>query len=358
MHFDYTVALSTMTKISIHLSDQIRAFRRKGKSTEDISKILLDLGITVTDSAIRKHYRQMPVLRRTRKPRKMNSKTIQAIYSLIDEDDERSAKEIRNLLASRNNINIALITVRRQLKKLGWIYKNKARFDPMKKRMVPKKAAIIDGGPARYHSAQLMKLHMEQIQTLKTDIESLKADQQKEKHSLRAEIRATADALVQSQVALTECQAALVESQTENGSLKRAREEMMESQSMPIHVSSGTPPPTGSSSVHPDISIPRLTPERNELLTEHSMGRPDRYALLLFQECVSKERYHEWAQNTNWDGSRGKFGLPVNLRVFIMKNVSQMFLSLSDATRKSIKDRLNEYLRKPRKSGYGMACFP
>ncbi|XP_042165594.1 uncharacterized protein LOC112228217 isoform X3 [Oncorhynchus tshawytscha] len=304
MHFDYTVALSTMTKISIHLSDQIRAFRRKGKSTEDISKILLDLGITVTDSAIRKHYRQMPVLRRTRKPRKMNS------------------------------------------------------FDPMKKRMAPKKAAMIDGGPAQYHSAQLMKLHMEQIQTLKTDIESLKVDQQKETYSLRAEIRATADALVQSQVALTECQAALVESQTENGSLKRAKEEMMESQFMPIHVSSGTPLPTGSSSVHPDISIPPLTPERNELLTEHSMGRPDRYAVVLFQECVTKERYREWAQNTNWDGSRGKFGLPVNLRVFIMKNVSQMFLSLSDATRKSIKDRVNEYLRKPRKSGYGMARFP
>ena len=100
---------------------------------------------------------------------------------------------------------------------------------------------MIDGGPAQYHSAQLIKLHMEQIQTLKTDIESLKVDQQKEKHSLRAEIRATADALVQSQVALTECQAALVESQTENGSLKRAREELMESQFMPIHVSSGPP---------------------------------------------------------------------------------------------------------------------
>jgi hypothetical protein len=36
------------------------------------SKILLDLGITVKDSAIRKHYSQMLVLRRTEKPRKMN----------------------------------------------------------------------------------------------------------------------------------------------------------------------------------------------------------------------------------------------------------------------------------------------
>jgi hypothetical protein len=50
-----------MTRISIHLSEQIRAFRRNEKSTGDISKILVDLGSLVTDSALRKHYNQMPV---------------------------------------------------------------------------------------------------------------------------------------------------------------------------------------------------------------------------------------------------------------------------------------------------------
>ena len=44
-------------------------------------------------------------------------------------------------------------------------------------------ATVIDGGSGRYHSAHLMKV--DQIQTLKTEIESLKADQQKEKHYLR-----------------------------------------------------------------------------------------------------------------------------------------------------------------------------
>jgi phenolic acid decarboxylase len=40
----------------------------------------------------------------------------------MDEDNERSAKAFLNLLASWNNINIALITVRRHLKKLEWTY--------------------------------------------------------------------------------------------------------------------------------------------------------------------------------------------------------------------------------------------
>ncbi|XP_045079238.1 uncharacterized protein LOC121550324 isoform X1 [Coregonus clupeaformis] len=108
------------------------------------------------------------------------------------------------------------------------------------------------------------------------------------------------------------------------------------------------------SKVHPDISIPRLTPEYDELLTNRSGGRPDRYAVLLFRACVTEERYREWEQNTNWDGSRGKFGLPVNLRMFIRTTVSQKFPSMSDATRKNIKDRVNEYLRSPRKSGHGL----
>ncbi|XP_055792988.1 Fc receptor-like protein 5 [Salvelinus fontinalis] len=76
---------------------------------------------------------------------------------------------------------------------------------------------------------------MDQIQTFKTEIESLKTDQQKEKHYLRAEIRATADALVQSQAALAESHSSLAESQAENDALKRAWNKM-ESQSMP-----GTP---------------------------------------------------------------------------------------------------------------------
>ena len=80
----------------------------------------------------------------------------------------------------------------------------------------------------------------------------MKADQQKEKHYLRAEKLATADALVQSQAvlaeshtSLAESQAALAESQVENDTFKRARNEM-EFQSMPgTSVRSGTPPLTG-----------------------------------------------------------------------------------------------------------------
>jgi hypothetical protein len=52
----------------------------------------------------------------------ISCETVQAIDSLMVEDDERSGKAIWNLLASPHNINITPITVRRQLKKLEWTY--------------------------------------------------------------------------------------------------------------------------------------------------------------------------------------------------------------------------------------------
>ncbi|XP_031691783.1 uncharacterized protein LOC109876116 isoform X2 [Oncorhynchus kisutch] len=190
-----------------------------------------------------------------------------------------------------------------------------------------KKLPLIDGGSGRYHSAHLMKVHMDQIQTLKTEIESLKADQQKDKHYLRAEIRGTADALVQSQAVLAEChssltesQAALAESQAENDALKRARKEM-ESQSIPgTPVSSGTPPPTGTVNICGnicDISIFLLTTELDQLLTRHSEGCPDRYAVLLFQRCLTEERYHEWTQNTNCKCGSGCSSLKLSPEVSV-----------------------------------------
>jgi hypothetical protein len=171
---------------------------------------------------------------------------------------------------------------------------------------------------------------------------------------LRAEIRATADALVQSQ-------AVFVESQVENDVLKRASNEMESQSILGTPVSSGTLPPTSRvnicggfvrSSVHPDISIPLLTTELDELLTRHSKGRPDRYAVLLFQGCVPEEIPRAGTEyKLGW--IQGKCGLPVNLQVFLINTVSRKFLSMTDATRKSIKDRVNEYLSSPRKSGHG-----
>ncbi|CAM4572596.1 unnamed protein product [Leuciscus chuanchicus] len=46
-----------------------------------------------------------------------------------------------------------------------------------------------------------------------------------------------------------------------------------------------------------------------------SRGRPDRYGCLLFRAVVPQQLYEEWASTTNWDGSRGKRGLPVNHQV-------------------------------------------
>ncbi|XP_058609108.1 zinc finger MYM-type protein 4 isoform X2 [Onychostoma macrolepis] len=99
---------------------------------------------------------------------------------------------------------------------------------------------------------------------------------------------------------------------------------------------------------HPDLEIRPPSKKQLELLFTQSQRRPDRYGCLLFRAVLPQKKYKEWASKTNWDGARGKFALPVNLRHFIIKTVSQRFPCITDSDRKRIKDRVNEFLRSPR----------
>lgn len=99
---------------------------------------------------------------------------------------------------------------------------------------------------------------------------------------------------------------------------------------------------------HPDLEIRPPSKKQLELLFTQSQRRPDKYGCLLFRAVLPQKKYKEWASNTNWDGARGKFALPVNLRHFIIKAVSQRFPCITNSDRKRIKDRVNEFLRSPR----------
>ncbi|XP_018953670.2 uncharacterized protein LOC109083330 [Cyprinus carpio] len=108
--------------------------------------------------------------------------------------------------------------------------------------------------------------------------------------------------------------------------------------------------PTPPGSCHPDLQFSPPTLEHTDIMMIQSRGRPDRYGCLLFRAVVPEQRYAEWATTTNWDGSRGKFALPMNIRQFVTSTVSQRFPHMSSADSKRIKDRVNEFLRSPRNS--------
>ncbi|KAM9469001.1 uncharacterized protein Hap1MRO34_013535 [Clarias gariepinus] len=99
---------------------------------------------------------------------------------------------------------------------------------------------------------------------------------------------------------------------------------------------------------HPDLPFTPPTAELLDSLVIQSGGRPDRLGCLLFRTVVTQDVYENWTFTTNWDGSRGKRGLPVNLRQFLMVTVAQKFPFLTSSDRKRVKDRVNEFLRSPR----------
>ncbi|XP_039621275.1 uncharacterized protein LOC120536830 isoform X2 [Polypterus senegalus] len=133
---------------------------------------------------------------------------------------------------------------------------------------------------------------------------------------------------------------------------KELQQEAAPQQDPSPNVNDVTPAPLSYSGIPenatlPDIELRDVPAEVDLCLFRISETRPDRYALLLFQRLITDERYRDWAMRVNWGGFRGKWGLPNNLKKFILDRVSQKFHVLRVADRRNVKNRINEYLRKP-----------
>lgn len=107
---------------------------------------------------------------------------------------------------------------------------------------------------------------------------------------------------------------------------------------------------------HPDIEICKVTQEDHLMLLRMSQERPDRYGCLLFRFVTPEEKYRAWCITTNWDGSRGKWELPRNLKVFLVHTLRQRFSQVLARDEKMMVDRINEVLRTPCQFAMGLIC--
>ncbi|XP_067469061.1 uncharacterized protein [Thunnus thynnus] len=105
---------------------------------------------------------------------------------------------------------------------------------------------------------------------------------------------------------------------------------------------------------HPDIKIREVKPEDHTTLLRMSQGRADRYGCLLFRFVTPEEKYRAWCVTTNWDGSRGKWELPGNLKEFLVNTMRQKFSPMSGRDEKMLINRINEVLRTPRQFALGL----
>ncbi|XP_066541298.1 heterogeneous nuclear ribonucleoprotein U-like protein 1 isoform X2 [Hoplias malabaricus] len=100
----------------------------------------------------------------------------------------------------------------------------------------------------------------------------------------------------------------------------------------------------------PDVTLREITAINDKILLRMSKNRPDRYGALVFRSIISQELYEQWVMHTNWDGSRGKWGVPRNVRDFVTRRVKERFPDMTNADKKAVKERVNECLRMRRKS--------
>ncbi|XP_017554903.1 heterogeneous nuclear ribonucleoprotein U-like protein 1 isoform X2 [Pygocentrus nattereri] len=107
---------------------------------------------------------------------------------------------------------------------------------------------------------------------------------------------------------------------------------------------------SSEASVLPDVTLREITAVNDKILLRMSNNRPDRYGALVFRSIISQELYEQWVMNTNWDGSRGKWGVPHNVRDFVTRRVRERFPYMTNEDKKAVKERVNECLRMRRKS--------
>lgn len=105
---------------------------------------------------------------------------------------------------------------------------------------------------------------------------------------------------------------------------------------------------------HPDVTLRHVGPKDYALIRERSHSQVGRYGCLLFRKIISEENYKAWCKTTNWDGSKGKQALPHNVKNFVVETLKKQFPKMVVKDLKDCIDKINEFLRTPRRSSQGV----
>lgn len=237
------------------------------------------------------------------------------------------------------------------------------------KRFVAKKAHLVDRDAGESLSVLLTRRTRE-LDAEKGRAEALKVemtDLREEMTALREESQRQKEELEKQ---ISELRAALDVQTTQQDVSVNSPEKPLSSprlSSKPTSTSSASCSPSGFSIIpadsshfhrlcrqHPDIKIREVKPEDHTTLLRMSQGRADRYGCLLFRFVTPEEKYRAWCVTTNWDGSRGKWELPGNLKEFLVNTMRQKFSPMSGRDEKMLINRINEVLRTPRQFALGL----
>uniref|UniRef100_A0A8C5MZD1 Uncharacterized protein n=1 Tax=Leptobrachium leishanense TaxID=445787 RepID=A0A8C5MZD1_9ANUR len=97
----------------------------------------------------------------------------------------------------------------------------------------------------------------------------------------------------------------------------------------------------------PNINMLPLSAEKERTLLAKSVGKPGRFAALVFRALVPFDLYKGWVNNVNLDGLKGRKGIPLNVKRRLMAVVGRHF-TLRTSEHREIRNRLNEQLRSRR----------
>ncbi|GAA6083205.1 uncharacterized protein si:dkey-77f5.3 [Tachysurus ichikawai] len=117
-----------MTHINKDHSRQIHLMRANEKTAPQIRQHFENMGISVSLSTERYHFKEKEPRRNC--PRKLNNNLLAVIDAMTKANDELSAQALKRKIETQFGVRLGLSTIRSAHRKLGWKF-GKARFSPM-----------------------------------------------------------------------------------------------------------------------------------------------------------------------------------------------------------------------------------
>lgn len=198
---------------------------------------------------------------------------------------------------------------------------------------------------------------------MRAENNSLRQENQRLRETVRFESKRGEEAIMEEvRAGFRELQAVLREQRTQRNISATTGRSIPESSSSeapvsPLAVSLTLEDSTSFPRQHSDVQLLDIGPEDHTKLHQQSFGQVGRYGCLLFRKVISEEDYKAWSKTTNWDGSRGKQELPRNVKNFVVDTLKRKFPKMDVKDLKDCIDKINEFLRTPRKSSKGLTLL-
>ncbi|MGH0131184.1 UNVERIFIED_CONTAM: hypothetical protein FKN15_067888 [Acipenser sinensis] len=96
-----------------------------------------------------------------------------------------------------------------------------------------------------------------------------------------------------------------------------------------------------------DVPLNKISDEEEARIYNDNFNKCDKYALQIFKSLVNPEILRQWACDVNYNGNRGRKGVPRNVINAVNACLGRRFPGIGKLEEQAISNQINGFLRRP-----------